>query len=79
MACPTTPHAIMASMSSAQALGSHPPGLATLFHRFGILAFGWDAQFERLVADLLDAGLDAVYSDHVDRLTEAAARYYPPD
>src|SRR5436190_7839693 len=25
------PHAIMASMSSAQALGSHPPGLATLF------------------------------------------------
>jgi glycerophosphoryl diester phosphodiesterase len=53
-------------------------GLAALFHRFGILAFGWDAQFERLVATLLDAGLDAVYSDHVDRLVETAARYYPP-
>jgi len=53
-------------------------GLAALFHRFGILAFGWDAQFERLVATLLDAGLDAVYSDHVDRLVSTAAQYYPP-
>src|SRR6478735_2484863 len=54
-------------------------GLVALFHRFGILAFGWDAQFEHLVASLLDAGLDAVYSDHVDRLVTTAAQYYPPD
>jgi glycerophosphoryl diester phosphodiesterase len=52
-------------------------GLATLFHRFDILAFGWDAQFERLVATLLDAGLDAVYSDHVDRMVDAVTAAYP--
>lgn len=46
-------------------------GLAALFHRFGILCFGWDAQHERVLHDLLDAGLDAVYSDHVDRMVQA--------
>jgi glycerophosphoryl diester phosphodiesterase len=52
-------------------------GLTTLFHRFDIVAFGWDAQFERVLASLLDMGIDGVYSDHVDRLVdalEAAAR-----
>jgi glycerophosphoryl diester phosphodiesterase len=46
-------------------------GLTTLFHRFDILAFGWDAQFERVLASLLDMGMDGVYSDHVDRLVDA--------
>lgn len=53
-------------------------GLATLFHRFGIRAFGWDAQLPRVLDELLDAGLDAVYSDHVDRMATALARAYPP-
>ena len=53
-------------------------GLASMFHRFERFAFGWDAQFERMIAALLDAGLDAVYSDHVDRLTTTSAHYYPP-
>lgn len=52
-------------------------GLATLFHRFGVLAFGWDAQLPRVLDELLDLGLDGVYSDHVDRLAEALARAYP--
>lgn len=46
-------------------------GLTTLVHRFGVLAFGWDAQFDRTIADLLRIGADAVYSDHVDRMTDA--------
>jgi glycerophosphoryl diester phosphodiesterase len=46
-------------------------GLTTLFHRFGVLCFGWDAQHDRILNDLLDVGLDAVYSDHVDRMVEA--------
>jgi glycerophosphoryl diester phosphodiesterase len=46
-------------------------GLTTLFHRFGRLTFGWDAQHERMVLDLLDMGIDAVYSNHVDRMMEA--------
>jgi glycerophosphoryl diester phosphodiesterase len=49
-------------------------GLAALFHRFEVLCFGWDAQHGRILDGLLDAGLDAVYSDHVDRMVEALAR-----
>jgi glycerophosphoryl diester phosphodiesterase len=49
-------------------------GLTTLFHRFGILAFGWDAQHARVLDELLDIGIDAVYSDHSDVMTEALAR-----
>lgn len=49
-------------------------GMASLFHRFGVLCFGWDAQHERILDELLDAGLDAVYSDHVDRMVDALTR-----
>jgi glycerophosphoryl diester phosphodiesterase len=48
-------------------------GLTTLFHRFERLCFGWDAQFPRVLADLLGMGIDAVYSDHVDLMVEALA------
>jgi len=54
-------------------------GLTTLFHRFGVLAFGWDAQNPRVLAELVDAGIDGVYSDHVDRMVEAILAHYPPD
>ena len=43
-------------------------GLGVLAHRFGLLAFAWDAQQPRVIDDLLRMGMDAVYSDHVDRL-----------
>ena len=49
-------------------------GLATLFHRFDVLAFGWDAQFDRVLDNLLGMGLDGVYSDHTDRMMEAIGR-----
>lgn len=52
-------------------------GLVALFHRFDRLAFGWDCQLERHLADLLDLGVDAVYSDHVDRMVDALAAAYP--
>jgi glycerophosphoryl diester phosphodiesterase len=51
-------------------------GLTTLFHRFGVLAFGWDAQTPRVLTELLDAGIDAVYSDHVDRMVHAINAFY---
>jgi glycerophosphoryl diester phosphodiesterase len=51
-------------------------GLTTLFHRFGVLAFGWDAQTPRVLTELLDAGIDAVYSDHVDRMVHALNAFY---
>ena len=48
-------------------------GLCTLFHRFGLECFGWDAQQVRQIAALLDHGLDGIFGDHVDRLVAAAA------
>ena len=48
-------------------------GLTTLFHRFGLQCFGWDAQLPRVLSELLDKGIDAVYSDHVDRMADALA------
>ena len=50
-------------------------GLTTLYHRFDVLAFGWDAQQTRHISELVDAGIDAVYSDHVDRMVEVLARF----
>ncbi|MCY4036509.1 MAG: glycerophosphodiester phosphodiesterase [bacterium] len=52
-------------------------GLVTLFHRFGILCFGWDAQQPRVLDELLDMGIDGVYSDHVERMGAAVAGWYP--
>jgi len=49
-------------------------GLTTLFHRFERMAFGWDAQHERVLLSLLHMGVDAVYSDHVDRMVDALAQ-----
>jgi glycerophosphoryl diester phosphodiesterase len=46
-------------------------GLTTLFHRFEVLAFAWDAQHERVLTGVLRMGVDAVYSDWVDRMMEA--------
>ena len=51
-------------------------GLTTLFHRFGIECFGWDAQLPRVLDQLLDKGVDGVFSDHVDRMVDALRR--PP-
>jgi glycerophosphoryl diester phosphodiesterase len=49
-------------------------GLVTLFHRFKVLAFGWDAQYDRILDGLLRMGIDGVYSDHVDRMVDALGR-----
>ena len=46
-------------------------GLVTLLHRFERFCFAWDCQFERILLTMLSMGVDAVYSDHVDRMTEA--------
>ena len=47
-------------------------GLVTLAHRFERLAFAWDAQFDHTLVELLRMGVDAVYSDWVDRMVDAA-------
>ena len=47
------------------------PGLVRRVHAAGLLAFGWDAQTARRLAELLRLGCDAVYSDHVALMVEA--------
>ncbi len=37
-------------------------------HRRGRLAFAWDTQAEAEMRKALGLGIDALYSDHVDRL-----------
>jgi glycerophosphoryl diester phosphodiesterase len=46
-------------------------GLVALFHRFGLMAFGWDMQHDHELRSGLRMGLDAVYSDYVDRMVDA--------
>ena len=48
-------------------------GQVALFHRFGRLAFAWDAQHTRVVRALVRMGVDGVYGDHVERLVEGLA------
>lgn len=46
-------------------------GFTTLVHRFSVLAFGWDAHLERVIAELLSYGIDGIYGDNVDLLLGA--------
>jgi glycerophosphoryl diester phosphodiesterase len=50
-------------------------GLVGLFHRFGIQAFAWDAQEVRQLRELLDMGIDGVYSDHVARMVATVSEW----
>lgn len=46
-------------------------GLVALFHRFDVAAFAWDAQHEHQLRPVYRMGIDAVFSDHVDRMYES--------
>jgi glycerophosphoryl diester phosphodiesterase len=52
-------------------------GAVAMVHRFDLLALGWDAQFDRTIDELLDTGIDGVFSDHVDRLMGRIHARYP--
>lgn len=50
------------------------PTWVDAMHARGRLAFAWDLQEERDLAAALALGVDAVYSDHVDRMQRALGR-----
>ena len=50
-------------------------GLVELFHRFGVRAFAWDVQEVRHIRAALAMGIDAIYSDHVDRMVATVAEF----
>lgn len=53
-------------------------GLVALFHRYDRLTLGWDAQHAREIAALIDIGIDGIFSDHVDRMTEVIQQFFGP-
>jgi glycerophosphoryl diester phosphodiesterase len=50
-------------------------GLVELYHRFDVLAFAWDVQEVRHLRGMLGMGIDAVYSDYVDRMVATVAEW----
>jgi glycerophosphoryl diester phosphodiesterase len=52
-------------------------GIVALFHRFDVRAFAWDTQEVRHLRAMLDMGIDAVYSDHPDRMVATIAEWSP--
>jgi glycerophosphoryl diester phosphodiesterase len=50
-------------------------GMVALFHRFDVLAFAEEADFERQLARLIDMGIDAVTGDHPERMVAVAATF----
>lgn len=76
----TERHAADLANEGIQAVNLHRSewtgGLVVLFHRFGVHAFGWDAQHVRMLLQLFDMGADGVYSDHVSRMKTAYDETY---
>jgi glycerophosphoryl diester phosphodiesterase len=50
-------------------------GLVSLFHRFGVRAFAWDAQEARHLRAVLQMGIDAVYCDRPERMVAVVAEW----
>ena len=50
-------------------------GLVELYHRFDVRAFAWDVQEVRHLRAVLGMGIDAVYSDYVDRMVATVAEW----
>ncbi|MBM3674335.1 MAG: glycerophosphodiester phosphodiesterase [Actinobacteria bacterium] len=50
-------------------------GLVSLFQRFGLRAFAWDAQEHRQLRAVLRMGVDGIYGDRVDRMVAAIAEW----
>lgn len=46
-------------------------GLVALFHRFERYCLAWDLQYEHVLRATLATGVDGVFSDWVDRMTDA--------
>lgn len=70
-------HVAALAEAGVRALNMHESdwtgGLVALAHRFGVLAFAWDAQRAHRVSELVRMGMDAVYSDHVDVMVASYA------
>ena len=73
------PHVAALAREGVAALNLHErewsAGLVALVHRFGVAAFAWDVQETRRLRALLAMDIDAVYSDHVDRMVATVGEW----
>ena len=76
---PLERHAADLAESGIDAMNLHytewTAGLVALFHRFEVCAFAWDVQHVRHLRAMLHLNVDAVYSDHVDRMVATVAEW----
>jgi glycerophosphoryl diester phosphodiesterase len=76
---PLERHAFDLSERGIDAMNMHhtewTSGLVSLFHRFHVRAFAWDAQEVRHLRALLGISIDAVYCDRPDRMVAVVAEW----
>jgi glycerophosphoryl diester phosphodiesterase len=72
-------HAAALAREGVAALNLHETqwsmGVVALAQRFGLLAFAWDAQETRRIRALLGMGIDALYSDYVERMVATVGEW----
>lgn len=72
-------HAADLGSSGVHAMNMHftdwTAGLVSMFHRFDVHAFAWDAQEVRHLREMARIGIDAVYCDRPDRMVATIAEW----
>ena len=76
---PLERHAFELGSTGIDAMNMHhtewTAGLVSLFHRFDVRAFAWDAQEVRHLRAVLRMHVDAVYCDHPDRMVATVSEW----
>jgi glycerophosphoryl diester phosphodiesterase len=76
---PLERHAFDLASAGLDAMNMHhsewTAGLVSLFHRFEIKAFAWDAQEVRHLRAVLAMGIDAVYCDRPERMVATVSEW----
>ena len=79
ISAPLERHAFDLASAGLDAMNMHhsewTAGLVSLFHRFEIKAFAWDAQEVRHLRAVLAMGIDAVYCDRPDRMVATVSEW----
>jgi glycerophosphoryl diester phosphodiesterase len=83
LGAPVERHAARLGEMDVDAMNMHhtewTAGLVSLFHRFGVDAFAWDAQEERHIRAMLRIGIDGLYCDRPERLVSVVRRWSEPE
>ena len=76
---PPERHAALVAESGIHVVNMHRTdwtgGLVSLYRRFGLEVFAWDVQEVRHFREMLRLDVDAVYSDHVDRMVAVVGEW----